>query len=118
MGRASKGRGHCGRRNQQGWAEKGGQAGCPWDGHPPVFLAPVAAAPPVFLAPAAAAHALHPSLTEVVLLTGYSQTVGWDKAERFLHPPTCWRAAASFRSEYHSFIWMMRNPSTPAVLSH
>lgn len=28
MDRASEGRGHCGRRNQQGWGEEGGQAGC------------------------------------------------------------------------------------------
>lgn len=82
-------------------------ARCPWDAHPPVLPAP-----------AAAAHALHPPLTEMVLVTGYSPAVGWDKAKRFLYPPTFWRAAASFRSECHSFIWMMRNPSVPVVLSH
>lgn len=75
----------------------GSPARCPWDGHPPVFLAPAVAPHPEFLAPAAAVHAPLLSVTEVVLFTGYSQTVGWDKARMFLHPPFWWSTAASFR---------------------
>lgn len=37
---------------------------------------------------------------------GCSWAVGWDKAKRFSHPLACWKSAAWFGDQAHSFIFL------------
>lgn len=119
MACASEGRGHCGRRNQQGRGEEGGQAGCKpgFSAHGMDVLLLLCS--PLLRGELAAACALHLWRRCCSLRQGALGLLARIKQRGFrIHSPVGDLQPRSGVRFTHSFFWTMPSPSAPAALSY